>query len=164
MILKLWDIAVLCMILAILNITDLAGTHSVMCICKCSEIGKEDYHYMRLMGSDWLHKPGNTHVLEFNTLPYSRDWYNEVSYMGKAYDGDRYYTGAIYYFAFDTEHHDCTLSYTGNHYHWDNKHFFEVRTTCGVCGDVVISWASQPCSGPPCSVNILSAPMDDLVE
>ena len=78
------------------EIMNYSDTHSIICLRKCSSTGLEDYHYMKLSGSAWLHKPGLTHVLRLNTIPSETVWSNEGVCNGVYYAGDRYYTGDIY--------------------------------------------------------------------
>lgn len=139
------------------NIVNMSNTHNIICLRKCTEVGKEDFHYMKLSGSAWLHKPGNTHVLSFKYLPYAINWRNEYSYMGTVGDGDRYYTGTIYYFAF-REFHSLTSVYNNYHCHLGDYHYFEYATTCRYCGEVTeVTLNRVECSGPPCSVPDLAS-------
>ena len=131
------------------GITSLATTHNVICLRKCSTVGKEDYHYMKLSNSEWLHKPGNTHVLKLNHLPFKRDWYNEGSYMGVTTAGDRYYTGTICYIAYAENHSYSAPTYSGNNYHSGVFHYYEYVSTCTGCGETHQTWEALPCSGPP---------------
>lgn len=49
-------------------------------------------------------------------------------------------------------YHDFEYSYTGNNYHFDNKHYYEYKDKCSLCsltqGDS--NWTSLPCTGPTC--------------
>lgn len=135
------------------SVISLADTHNIICLRKCSTVGKEDYHYMRLFESDWRHKPGNTHVLTFNYLPYAHNWYNETSFMGDTADGDRYYTGTIHYFAY-RENHSYLSTYANDEYHLGSTHYFYMEYTCSGCGDTYYAWESRPCSGPPCPITL----------
>lgn len=59
-------------------------------------------------------------------------------------------------------YHDFGNSYTGNNYHYDNKHFFEYISKCSVCGLTQGNtfWTSGPCAGPPCNTPF-SIPSED---
>lgn len=59
-------------------------------------------------------------------------------------------------------YHDFGNSYTGNNYHYDNKHFFEYIGKCSVCGLTQGNafWTSGPCAGPPCNTPF-SVPSED---
>lgn len=127
-------------------------THAVICLRKCSTLGKEDFHYMKLSGSTWLHKPGLTQVLQLNALPSESVWFNENVINGEYQTGDRYYTGTIHYFAFRTDHNLTNAGLTGNNYHDGSLHFYEYEYVCEDCGEIYYYWESQPCSGPPCAV------------
>ena len=129
---------------------ELSDTHNIICIRKCSTIGKEDYHYMKLSGTHWLHKPGNTHVLSFNTAPYSMNWFNESSYMGVAYNGDRYYTGTIFYIAYGNDHSYSAATYVGEHKHIGAVHLYKFKEICEHCSSSKETWVRVDCDGPPC--------------
>lgn len=127
----------------------LSSTHKVICIRKCNTAGLEDFHFMRLYGSSWRHKPGNTQVLTLNSRPNQSTWFNEVSFNNVEYSGDRYYNSAIYYIAYGNNH-KYTASFGGEDYHSGNQHYYLVLNTCVVCGDTYYTWDVLPCSGPPC--------------
>lgn len=59
-------------------------------------------------------------------------------------------------------YHDFGNSYTGNNYHYDNKHYFEYISKCAVCGLTQGNafWTSGPCAGPPCNTPF-SVPSED---
>ena len=144
------------------NYSDVIGlynTHSIICLRKCSTVGKEDFHYMKYTGGYWNHKPGNTHVLKFNYLPHTRDWSNECSFQGTAHEGDRYYTGTIHFFAYKVDH-DITRTYTGEHSHVGAFHNYKFKEVCNACGAVAYTWTKVKCSGPPCALQYNSIPGD----
>lgn len=145
------------------DIISLSDTHNIICLRKCSETAKENYHYMRLSSNQWLHKPGNTNVLIFDFLPYEEDWFNETSFMGETYEGDRYYTGEIYYFAFAREHAYVT-TYAYDNYHLGKFHYYYMQHECSGCGHTYYSWEAQTCSGPPCPLIYASVPNDAVTE
>lgn len=128
-----------------------ADSHSIICLRKCSTPGLEDYHYMKLSGNMWLHKLGDTHPLKLNALPSQSTWYNEwASPEGIEHEGNRYYTGDIYYFAYTENHSYTSGSYTGNNYHSGQSHYYEFARTCACCGEVERYWDIISCAGPPC--------------
>ncbi len=140
-----------------------SDTHSIICLRKCSTPGLEDFHYMKLSGSVWRHKPGLTQVLQLNTLPGETIWFNEGVINGVPSAGDRYYTGTIHYFAFRTDHNLTTTGRTGNDYHSGMMHYLEYRSVCADCGAVVYHWEAVECAGPPCVIEGLSLRQEELV-
>ena len=134
------------------EIMSFSGTHSIICLRKCSSSGLEDFHYMKLAGSTWLHKPGMTHVLQLNTIPSESVWSNEAVRNGEYMGWDRYYTGDIYYFAFRADHNLTATGPTGDNYHDGSLHYYEYESVCEDCGEIYYYWEAQPCSGPPCAV------------
>ena len=145
------------------EIMNYSDTHSVVCLRKCSTPGLEDFHYMKLSGSDWLQKPGLTHVLKLNALPGESVWFNESVTNGVYQEGDRYYTGTIHYFAFRTEHNLTNNGLTGNNYHDGSLHYYEYRNVCEDCGAIIYYWESQPCSGPPCEIQGMNLRIEEMV-
>ena len=112
-----------------------------------------DYHFMRVFpGSVWRHKPSNTCILTYNSLPgNSVNWTNE-----RATDSTHFlspnitYSGTIYYLTFKGSH-NFVNSYTGENYHSGSKHYYQYADTCSRCGYTTnYTWQSIPCSGPPC--------------
>ena len=120
--------------------------------CICIRKGTEDFHFMRLISSYWYHKPGNTHILKYNYLPSTgREWTNECSFFGTAYEGDTTYDSAIYYILYKANHGTTVTTYTGNNYHSGNYHYYQYGEKCPDCGEYLsYSWVKLPCSGPPC--------------
>ena len=143
---------------------DFANSHTIICLRKGDH---PDFHYMCWDVNSWYHKIGNTHLLRYLCdVSENINWTNEYSFRGIDYPPtpEKYYSGTIWYLAFAAEHDYLPFTYTGSHYHLGNLHYFEIRTICDDCGDIDISWISQPCFGPPCSINFLSLPTDDILE
>ena len=112
-----------------------------------------DFHFMRVFPSSvWRHKPANTCVLTYNSLPSNNvNWTNE-----RAKDSTHFlspfitYSGTIYYLTFKGSHNFIN-SYTGENYHSGSKHYYRFADTCSRCGYTTnYTWQSIPCSGPPC--------------
>lgn len=113
-----------------------------------------DYHFAKLSGTNWLHKPKRTAILKFNNPPepnvvWTNERYNGVSYIS----GDINYGSEIVYFLYKTDHiYNNTYTWTGEHYHAGDLHWYERVYTCA-CGDIGEPvWEAIPCSGPPCSL------------
>lgn len=64
----------------------------------CIRKGDYDFHFMKLSGSTWYHKPSYTNVLKYKYDPsYSRVWTNEASYMGMTIAPTLTYDSSIFY-------------------------------------------------------------------
>lgn len=148
------------------NIMEYVYEYDVICLRKDIHSAIKDFHYMKWTPSGWLHKPGNTHVLVFDYLPYEINWLAEgVTREGRYISENIYYTGTIHYFAFRSSHGDMLeLGRTGNHYHSGSKHYFEYSKMCEDCGAIVLYWVSQACGGPPCSIQIGSVKPEEFTE
>uniref|UniRef100_UPI004055C9D7 hypothetical protein n=1 Tax=Agathobacter sp. TaxID=2021311 RepID=UPI004055C9D7 len=121
-----------------------------------ADVGFNDYHFAKLSSSSWLHKPGDTAVLKFNSAPT-----NSVAWTNEAYDGSIYYSPSIWYesniiyLLYKRNHGNTTYEWTGNHYHSGSYHYYEYTYTCQDCGDVTETvLVKEPCSGPPCAVHM----------
>ncbi len=74
--------------------TNLANFETGICIRK----GNEDYHFMRLTGDKWQHKPGGTNVLTYKySSPDYKIWTNEHSYKNVSYAGTVTYDSSVKY-------------------------------------------------------------------
>lgn len=132
--------------------------YNVICLRKCSTIGLMDFHFMVLEDNGyWTHKPGQTAPLRFYTRPYLTNWFNEYSYYNVSYEGDRWYTDEIYYFAF-ADDHAYTTTYAYDDYHLGKFHYYYMQHECLGCGYTYYSWEAQICSGPPCQMHYTSVP------
>ncbi len=119
-------------------------------------LGFNDYHFAKLSSSSWLHKPGDTAVLKFNSAPTnSVDWTNEA-YNGSIYlSPSIWYESNIVYLLYKRSHGNTTYDWTGNHYHSGSFHYYEYTYTCQDCGDITETvLVKEPCSGPPCAVHM----------
>lgn len=91
----------------------------------CARIkGGVDYHFMKLDGNSWYHKPSNTNILRYKHLP-NEDlvWTNECSYKGIIYIPTVEYTSSIRYIIYTTPH-EYEFKPCGN-----NQHI----KTCTIC-------------------------------
>ena len=58
----------------------------------------DDFHFMKLVGAEWRHKPGESQILKYNYIPSNdRDWTNEGLIEGEVVGGFGTYTDTIYY-------------------------------------------------------------------
>ena len=75
--------------------SSLATYERAICIRK----GSKDYHFMKLMGSTWRHKPGNTAILSYNysNPDIKASWSNELSFRGVAYAPTIWYDSSVKY-------------------------------------------------------------------
>ena len=110
----------------------------------------QDFHFMKKVGSAWLHKPGATAILKYNYTPSnSRNWTNERIDDRGYHAGDITYTSDIAYIIFGNTH--GTLldgAWTGNHYHSGNKHYYEYWRDCQTCNlHAATKWVDTPCNG-----------------
>lgn len=89
--------------------------------------GGVDFHFMKLDGDAWYHKPSYTNTLKYNHIPSEgRNWNNECSYRGEEYEPTLEYTSAIRYIVYSDPH---TWSYA---YYGSGQHI----KTCEVCGEL----------------------------
>lgn len=93
---------------------------TLICVRK-SEI---DFHFMKYINGDWLHKPGNSWILKYKGNPSAgADWYFEAAYPEK--NGEPYflrcndypYTGDIYFIMYANSHNYSTYTYCNNNEH-----------------------------------------------
>ncbi|MCL2079499.1 MAG: hypothetical protein FWH17_06600 [Oscillospiraceae bacterium] len=138
-----------CVKLTTIRPSSVAAGETAICIRK----GHNDFHFMKLFGSTWRHKPGRRAILQYNYLPStSRNWTNENSLYGIAYEGDTVYNSDIYYIIFKSNH-NSTYKWTGEHYHSGSRHYFQYGYICNGCGEITgMSWTNVACSGPPCQM------------
>ena len=133
--------------------TSLGNWNNIIAL-RTDEDGQRDFHFAKLFGSDWLHKPGTFAIMKFNNPPsLDEDWTNE-GYNGINYIDDTItYESKIVYFLYKTDHiYNNTYTWTGEHYHAGDLHWYERVYTCA-CGDIGEPvWEAIPCSGPPCSL------------
>lgn len=109
-----------------------------------------DFHFAKLTKKGWYHKPGSSGILKFNNDPSNLvPWTNE-GYNGSPYAPTTIYNSEIRYILFCINHN--RISWTGQHYHSDNKHYFKYTYNCTVCGKSGSYWSSKVCSGPPCAL------------
>lgn len=121
----------------------------------CLRSGSVDYHFMKYYSSMWLHKPGNTQLLQWKyTSPGAKYWTNEYVYKGVPYEGDTEYTSTIYYFTLRTDHSYTTQHLTGEEYHSNGRHYYKVELVCNNCEESsgTYQWISHECDGPPCAI------------
>ncbi len=121
--------------------------------CICVRIGPDDYHFMKLSGSAWYHKPGGTNPLKYKYLPStSRNWTNEASIRGITHKPNTIYDSEIYYFIYKEAHGSLVYTWTGNHYHsGTEEHCYEYGYRCEDCGTFTSTeWITLPCKGPTC--------------
>ena len=104
-----------------MDTSNLCTNESVICVRK----GDEDYHFMRYTADGWLHKPGNTQILKYNSVPTDGTvWTNEAVYMGIFYEATLEYDSTIYFISYNGHDWDYTNNSNGTH----NKN-------CSICGD-----------------------------
>lgn len=111
-----------------------------------------DYHLMKLTNQGWLHKPSASAIIK-HTVPHSSSttWLNEYTYDGTTWiNGSFNYMNQIYYIIYQANH-SSSLTYTGNHYHSGNYHYYEKAYVCDHCGSQYGAYYEKVrCSGPPC--------------
>lgn len=89
----------------------------------CVRKSKNDFHFMKYDNGEWLHKPGNTWVLKYNSIPNENDdWIVEYAYQEngiKKYERPAVhpYTGDIYFIAYSNSH-----NYDSYQYYNKNEH------------------------------------------
>lgn len=109
-----------------------------------------DYHFAKLNSSGWYHKPGGNAILKFKNDPSSYIYWTNERYDGKNYLAPTIiYNSDIVYILFRKQH--SSITWTGEHYHSKNKHFFKYSYNCVLCGTGTY-WQSKACSGPPCTL------------
>lgn len=108
-----------------------------------------DYHFARLVGSDWRHKPAGTAILQFNSASTvdANEWCNERIINNTAYEPTIWYESDTIYICYSQDH---TTTYTGNNYHSGNQHYCQYRYTCGCSLNGTTFWEHYACSGNPC--------------
>ncbi len=90
----------------------------------CVRKSKNDFHFMRYVNGSWLHKPGWTWILKYNSVPnVNEDWVFEVAYNenGKVIyknNAGYPYTGDIYFIKYSSSHNYSCYEYknTTEHY------------------------------------------------
>ncbi len=89
----------------------------------CLRKSKTDFHFMKYVNGEWLHKPGGTWILRYNGVPTAETiWHFEHA---KLVDGvQRFtrddmepYTGDIYFFKFANSHNYSTCKYYNKDQH-----------------------------------------------
>ena len=94
----------------------------------CVKIGDIDYHFMRYVNGIWLHKPGGTQILQYNSTPNSTDdWPHEFVHNGQAYRTDAVYDSDVYFISYNGHDWDYMNNYNGTH----------IRT-CSICDNVTV--------------------------
>ncbi len=94
----------------------------------CVRKSKTDFHFMKYVDGNWLHKPGNTWILKYNTIPnVNEDWIAEWAAINNGeimYQSNvgYPYTGDIYFIKYANSH--CYNSYQ---YINENEHFIYCR-------------------------------------
>lgn len=112
----------------------------------------QDFHFMKLSGSSWYHKPGPAIPMRYHHMPETQAWTNECVTEDGPKAGDIVYTGPIIYFVYAPAHNTIN-KYIGEDYHSGARHYYKFADVCQECGDYWnVQWVSQPCSGPPCSI------------
>ncbi len=139
-----------CVVLTDVKPTSLSDGQS----CICIRTGDGDFHFMKLSGSSWYHKPGMSNPLKYNYEPSTtRPWTNEGVFRGVAHEPDTIYDGDIYYLIYSTNHGTSTYRDTGDNYHSGSRHYYQYGYQCDTCGEFTNTiWRSRVCSGPPCPV------------
>lgn len=124
--------------------------------CICIRKGSDDFHFMKLSGSSWYHKPGQSIPLKYKYVPTtSRDWTNECSMYGAILAPSATYDSTIYYLIYKVYHGEQTRCYTGENYHSGRYHYYQYAYVCDDCGETVsLVWEKESCSGPPCPLDI----------
>ncbi|MBQ6671408.1 MAG: hypothetical protein IJM80_07295 [Firmicutes bacterium] len=132
------------------SVASMKTGQTLICVRKGSGFFGADYHFMRRVGSNWLHKPGQSSILRYKYTPSnSLDWTNEGVVNGVPTAPNAIYSGNIIYIVFSKHHYG--LAYTGYSYHSGNKHYYEYSGTCTSCGQYYSSYyVVKACSGPPC--------------
>jgi len=127
--------------------SDLAPGATAICIRR----GDSDFHFMRLVGNQWYHKPGSSQVLIYKHLPSdSLTWTNEGVDENGPYQGLLTYTSTIYYIIYGNTH-TTAYKYMGKSYHSGGYHYYLYADVCTVCGHSENEvWERTACSGPPC--------------
>lgn len=108
-----------------MDTSNLCTNESVICVRK----GSEDYHFMKYTTDGWLHKPGETQILKYNTVPNDMDiWTNEAVSMGVYIEATKTYDSTIYFISYNG--HDWHYTYNG-----DGAH----TKSCSICEDAFTS-------------------------
>ena len=124
-------------------------TQTLICVRK----SQNDFHFMKYVDGDWLHKPGWTWILKYNSTPnVSEDWLPEAAYMedGKiVYDRGGYpYTGDIYFIKYANSHIN---SYQ---YKDASQHYIKCKNceyTFGIEAHTFVPYFSKKQKGKRCS-------------
>ena len=111
---------------------------------------ENDYHFAQLDSDGWLHKPGNSQILKFNSPPSNAVAWTNERYTRYAHDWDISYDSDIIYILYKTDHDEYVR--TGQHYHFGNYHYFEYNFDCNDCGVEGTTWLRYECNGPPCAI------------
>lgn len=103
---------------------------STLCVNEqviCVRSGSKDYHFMRYENGVWLHKPGNTHPLQYKYSPTNnRPWTNEAVKSNGGYEGPTTtYDSTIVYIRYDGH----------NWYSYTNHNTGTHSRLCSICGD-----------------------------
>ena len=79
----------------------------------------DDFHFMKLVGSEWIHKPGISQLLKYNYTP-SNDliWTNEGIIDGEVENGFTTYEDTIYYIAYASNHNLSVSSASVMRHYW----------------------------------------------
>ncbi len=100
----------------------------------CVRKSNFDFHFMKYVNGDWLHKPGSTWILKYNGVPNAEtDWFAEGAYLSggvtyfQRYDSTYSYTGDIYFIKYANSHNYSTYTYFNAEQH-------EVK--CNNCGSI----------------------------
>lgn len=113
--------------------------------------GINDYHFSKLLSSNWYHKPGPTAILKFINPPS-----NSVAWTNEAYNGiyhapSIWYESSNVYLLYKPNHGYVSYMWTGNHYHSGTRHYYEYGYKCQDCDEFTsTTWTSVSCPGPPC--------------
>lgn len=92
----------------------------------------DDFHFMKLVGAEWRHKPGESQILKYNYIPSNdRDWTNEGLIEGEVVGGFGTYTDTIYYIAY-AQNHQLSVSSASVY-----KHFW-------ICDGCEVTVSTEP--------------------
>lgn len=105
-------------------------TQTLICVRK----SKTDFHFMKYADGSWLHKPGETWILKYDSVPnVDEDWIVEAATMKNGQiiyqsNAGYPYTGDIYFIKYASSH-----NYNSYHYYNSDKH----EVTCNNCSNVL---------------------------
>ena len=89
----------------------------------CVRKSEVDFHFMKYVNGDWLHKPGNTWILKYKGVPSAKKpWYPECTYMANGVQyferNEKYpYTDDIYFISYSSSHNYSRYRFLNKNQH-----------------------------------------------